>query len=159
MAAAKPASCSLNDALSKYLDTLKVSNAGPAKAEIEKVVKDIMKRVEAEDSRFKMGLEFRGSMYEKLKIKEANEIDFDLPLTKLTIDEAPRNGLPNTIPQGLFDIFAYCSSHLRYISHSAFHRSRTAEFGLFRQSLKCAGAKSQMFVCALSLRRVLDVST
>jgi len=91
--------CGLNEALSKYLDhDLKVSKTGEAKAEIEKVVKDVMGRIESADRRFKMGLEFRGSIYEKLKIKDADEFDFDLPITKLTIDEAPRSGLTNDIP-------------------------------------------------------------
>ena len=101
--------CGLNEALSKYLDhDLKVSKTKEAKPEIEKAVKDIMARIEAADRRFKMGLEFRGSIYEKLKIKDADEFDFDLPITKLAIDEAPRSGLPNNIPMGMLKPIASC---------------------------------------------------
>lgn len=96
-----PVNEKLNDALSKYLDQLKVSYVNEPKAIIEEVVRDIIHRVELKDPRFQMGLEFRGSMYEKAKIKEANEFDFDLPIKNLTVDEAPRKKLSNSISMGL----------------------------------------------------------
>ena len=108
MAGINSASCGFNEVLSRYLDhNLKVSKTSEAKVDIERVVKNIMSRVESKDMRFQMGLEYRGSIYEKVKIKEADEFDFDLPLKKLTIDEAPRSGIPNTIPIGLFGRFTY----------------------------------------------------
>ena len=103
MAVATTTAAGFNEVLSKYLDhNLKVSGTKEAKVDIEKVVRNVMARVESKDPRFKMGLEYRGSIYEKLKIKEADEFDFDLPITALTIEEPPRGGLPNHIPKGVF---------------------------------------------------------
>lgn len=101
--ATSQANAGLNEALSKYLDhNLKVSQMSEAKPVVEKVVKQIMTRIESKDSLFKMNLEYRGSVYEKAKIKEADEFDFDLTITKLTKDEIPsRAGLPNDIPIGM----------------------------------------------------------
>ena len=80
----------LNGILRKFLDGLKTSEMKKAKSEVTDIVKEIITRIETKDSRFKMGLAYRGSVYEKLKINEADEFDFDLPIIQLTIDEAPK---------------------------------------------------------------------
>ena len=91
----------LDKALRRYWDAIKVSDKGKAKSEVEKVVREIISRVETKDLRFKLGLEYRGSMYEKVKIKEADEFDFDLTITQLTIEEAPK-GRPQNATQGSY---------------------------------------------------------
>eukprot|EP00795_Rhopilema_esculentum_P011258 gene11258-21447_t len=87
--------CNLNVILRKFLDGLKTSDMKKSKSEVTDIVKEIITRIETKDSRFKMGLEYRGSVYEKLKINEADEFDFDLPITQLTIDEAPKKRVPD----------------------------------------------------------------
>ena len=109
----------LGKALRRYWDAIKVSEKGKAKSEVEKVVKEIISRVETKDSRFKLGLEYRGSMYEKVKIKEADEFDFDLTITQLTIEEAPKGRPPNT-SEGSYIVIAILSTTVlgRKIMHS-----------------------------------------
>ncbi len=93
----------LDDILRKYLQqhlTVSNSDMNKAKNEIVPVVEMIIKKVENKDPRFKMKLEYRGSVYEKVKIKGANEFDFDLPIIPLTLEECPRKGRIADIPSG-----------------------------------------------------------
>eukprot|EP00794_Sanderia_malayensis_P018079 gene18077-19886_t len=83
----------LDDILRRYLQqhlTISSANLNRAKNEIVPLVEKIMKMVESKDSRFKMRLEHRGSVYEKVKIKGANEFDFDLVIIPLTVDECSK---------------------------------------------------------------------
>ena len=78
---------------------VKKSEFEKAKKEIHPVVKLIVDKVGGYDSRFVMSLEYRGSVYENVKIKEADEFDFDLPIKELRINEGMKGRLHN-VPSG-----------------------------------------------------------
>lgn len=86
----------LNTGLRQYLDQLKVSNTEIAKKDILPVVDQIRKIIAQRDQRFESGLVFKGSIYEKAKIKSADEFDFELPIPSLKITDAPNCKLPVT---------------------------------------------------------------
>ena len=86
----------LNAGLRKYLDQLKVSDTETAKKDILPVVDEIRKIIAGKDPRFESGLVFKGSIYEKAKIKSADEFDFELPIPSLRITDAPHCKLPVT---------------------------------------------------------------
>jgi len=74
--------------LRKYIEKHKVSKLENAKHDVIPVVKDIVLRVERKDSRFKIGeIEYTGSIYQKLKIDDPDEFDFDLPLNELEVNQ------------------------------------------------------------------------
>ncbi len=94
----------LDQILRRYLQqhlTVVKSEMDRGKEEIIKVVELIMRKVEEKDPRFKMELKFRGSVYEKVKIKKADEFDFDLPITLLAIEDCPRGRMAG-VPSGLY---------------------------------------------------------
>ena len=86
----------LNTGLRRYLDKLKVSDTETAKRDILPVVDEIRKIIAERDTRFESGLVFKGSIYEKAKIKSADEFDFELPIPSLRITDAPNCKLPVT---------------------------------------------------------------
>ena len=74
--------------LRKYIEKHKVSKLENAKHDVIPVVKDIVLRVERKDSRFKIGeIEYTGSIYQRLKIDDPDEFDFDLPLNELEVNQ------------------------------------------------------------------------
>ena len=74
--------------LRKYAEKHKVSNLENAKHDVIPVVKDVIQKIERKDRRFKIGeIEYTGSIYQKLKIDDADEFDFDLPVLELEIDQ------------------------------------------------------------------------
>ena len=74
--------------LRKYLEKHKVSNLEDAKRDVVPVVKDIAKRAERQDQKFRIGeIGFTGSIYQKAKINAPDEFDFDLPLSELEIND------------------------------------------------------------------------
>jgi len=74
--------------LRRYVENHMVSNMESAKDDMIPVVKDIAQKIERKDSRFKIGeIEYTGSIYQKLKIDDPDEFDFDLPLLELEIDK------------------------------------------------------------------------
>ena len=79
----------LNECVHKYLDTLKVSNTERAKNDILPVVDELRETIAKKDARFETSRECRGSIYEKAKIRSADEFDYDLPIEELEIGYAP----------------------------------------------------------------------
>ena len=78
---------------------VKKSEFEKAKKEIHPVVKLIVDKIGGYDSRFIMSLEYRGSVYENVKIKEADEFDFDLTIKELRINEGMKGRL-HDVPSG-----------------------------------------------------------
>lgn len=86
----------LDEILRRYVQqylTINKSDFGRAKGEVIPVVELIIKKIALKDPRFIMRLEYRGSVYEKVKIKKADEFDFDLPIVPLQLDEAPNGNV------------------------------------------------------------------
>ena len=77
------------DQLYKYEAKLKVWDLPAVKKEAEEIVDIILKDVSSSDERFELNEEKRGSAFEKLKIDEPDEFDFDLPILDLETDHAP----------------------------------------------------------------------
>ena len=75
--------------LRKYADKHKVSNLEDAKHDVIPVVQDIVQKIMLKDQRFKiLEIEYSGSIYQRLKIDDPDEFDFDLPLAELEIEQA-----------------------------------------------------------------------
>ena len=84
--------------LRDYAEKHKVSDLQNAKRDVIPVVKDVVQKIESYDSKFKIGeIEHTGSIYQKLKIDDPDEFDFDLPLKELEIDKV------TNISQGMFN--------------------------------------------------------
>lgn len=79
----------LNEYVHRYLDTLKVSDTEHAKNVILPVVGQLRQIIADKDPRFNTSFECRGSIYEKAKIRSADEFDYDLPIDELEIRDAP----------------------------------------------------------------------
>ncbi|XP_065070355.1 cyclic GMP-AMP synthase-like receptor 1 isoform X1 [Rhopilema esculentum] len=77
----------LLDALRSYFARLKVPDMAAAKNDVLPVVNKIVDFIKIKDRRFDMTVETRGSVYEKLKIDEADEFDFDLKLNTLKMEK------------------------------------------------------------------------
>ena len=92
----------MNRLLRHYLnDRLQLSQEVSKKAikDTEPVIKLVLEKVKAKDPRFDMEIKYRGSYYEKVKIKEADEFDIDLCIKSLQV-EAPPNGRPQGATAG-----------------------------------------------------------
>lgn len=63
------------------------------KNDILPVVNQIIQKIKEKDQRFNMKLEYRGSVYEKVKIKQANEFDFDLRIQQLQLEQEQINDM------------------------------------------------------------------
>ena len=72
--------------LRKYEYKLKVQDMDETKRAVEDIVDNIVDGISAQDEQFALKEEKRGSVYEKLKIDEPDEFDFDLPLVELARD-------------------------------------------------------------------------
>ena len=72
------------------------------KNDILPVVNQIIQKIKAKDSRFDMKLEYRGSVYEKVKIKQANEFDFDLRIQPLQLEQEQINEMEKGVPPGMY---------------------------------------------------------
>ena len=71
--------------LNKYIEKHKVVHLESAKRDVVPVVKEIIQKINKNE---RLGeLEYTGSIYQKLKIDDADEFDFDLPLLELEIDK------------------------------------------------------------------------
>lgn len=75
--------------LRRYSDKIKVSDLDKAKHDVLPVVQDVITKINSKDPRFQIeDIEYAGSVYQKLKIGQADEFDFDLPIRALAIDHA-----------------------------------------------------------------------
>ena len=71
--------------LNKYIEKHKVVNLDSAKHDVVPVVKEIIRKINKNE---RLGeVEYTGSIYQKLKIDDADEFDFDVPLLELEIDK------------------------------------------------------------------------
>ena len=107
MAASRPND--LDRLLRLYLNNrLQVSNdnARVAKDDVTRVVERVVEMVKNFDSKFDMEINYRGSVYEKVKIKEADEFDFDLTIKSLQV-ESVQVRRPQGIPSGRSILFAF----------------------------------------------------
>ena len=84
--------------LREYAEKHKVSNLENAKHDVIPVVQDVIQKIKSYDSKFKIDeIEYTGSIYQKLKIDDPDEFDFDLPLSELDTEEV------SNISQGAFE--------------------------------------------------------
>ena len=72
----------------QYEEKHKVSYAEKAKHDVKPVVETIRDRIGRKDSRFSVDtIDYTGSIYQKVKIDQPDEFDFDFPLSELEIEE------------------------------------------------------------------------
>lgn len=85
----------LSKALGDYWCAIKTSRRKDARTEVERYVIEILDRIEAKESRFKMEMVLRDSLFDQTDISEKTcRFDYDLPITQLSIKE-----LATEIPQ------------------------------------------------------------
>ena len=92
----------LRDYLNSQLQ-LQDEDSKTAIQEIKPVIDLVLDKVKAEDSKFDMTHDarmYRGSYYEKVKIKKPDEFDIDLSIKSLEVDILPELKRPPSVTEG-----------------------------------------------------------
>ena len=100
-------SLDIDTSLRRYLQqhlTISKDEFERTKNDILPVVNQIIEKIKGKDPRFDMKLEYRGSVYEKVKIKQANEFDFDLRIEQLQLEQEQINEMEKGVPPGMYSI-------------------------------------------------------